>query len=279
MILKTELPTNLLLPLTTIQRQTQNILPTRIYRQLKYTANDNKLPTTVSVSDEKFSLAEKIESAPAHFEDKMYQYILSQNQHPPTPATTATTSLRWLAGDNSHYHARKAPAVAEPRLRPVHVLVCDSRHPASSDAGIFCPARLWRGPCHKTCAPAPAPDSAARRRPPSNPTTRWAARSRAALASARLCPASSGVDHRPCSRPPWLRTTVIARGGGEGGAIPGGGGGGKDGGLAGVGRCCDVPPPCILIAVWRFLRRGRGSFIGKDRRQTNANQKLTKGVF
>jgi hypothetical protein len=84
MTLKTELPTNLLLPLTTIQQQTQNILPTRIHHQLKYTANDNKLPTTVSVSEENFSLAEKIESVPVHFKDKMYQYILSQNQRPPT---------------------------------------------------------------------------------------------------------------------------------------------------------------------------------------------------
>jgi hypothetical protein len=84
MTLKTELPTNLLMPLTTIQRQTQNILPTRIYRQLKYTANDHKLPTTVSVSEEHFSLAERIKSVPVHFENQMYQYILSQNQHPPT---------------------------------------------------------------------------------------------------------------------------------------------------------------------------------------------------
>jgi hypothetical protein len=84
MTLKTELPMNLLLPLTTIQQQTQNMLPTRIYCQLKYTANDNKLPTTISMSEETFSLAEKIESVPVHFEDKMYQYILSQNQHPPT---------------------------------------------------------------------------------------------------------------------------------------------------------------------------------------------------
>ncbi len=67
-----------------IQRQTQNILPARVYRQLKYTANDNKLPTTVSVSEENFSLAERIESVPVHFKDKMYQYILSQNQRPPT---------------------------------------------------------------------------------------------------------------------------------------------------------------------------------------------------
>jgi hypothetical protein len=84
MTLKTELPTNLLVPLSTIQQQTQNILPTRIYRQLKYTANDNKLPTTVSVSEENFSLAEKIKSVPVHFKDKMYQYILSQNRDPPT---------------------------------------------------------------------------------------------------------------------------------------------------------------------------------------------------
>jgi hypothetical protein len=53
MTLKTEPPTNLLLSLTMIQQQTQNILPTRIYRQLKHTANDNKLPTTISVSEEK----------------------------------------------------------------------------------------------------------------------------------------------------------------------------------------------------------------------------------
>ncbi len=36
MTLKTELPTNLLLPLTTIQQKPKNILPTRIYHQLKY---------------------------------------------------------------------------------------------------------------------------------------------------------------------------------------------------------------------------------------------------
>jgi hypothetical protein len=63
--LKTELPTNLLLQLTTIQQQTQNIPPTRICRQLKYTANDNKLPTIVSVTEENFSLAERIKSVPA----------------------------------------------------------------------------------------------------------------------------------------------------------------------------------------------------------------------
>jgi hypothetical protein len=84
MTLKTELPRNSLLPLTTIQQQTQNILPTRIYCQLKYTANDNKLPTTISASEENFSLAEKIKCVPIHFEEKMYQYILSQNQRPPT---------------------------------------------------------------------------------------------------------------------------------------------------------------------------------------------------
>jgi hypothetical protein len=84
MTLKTELPTNLLLPLTVIQRQTQNILPTRIYRQLKYTANDNKLPTTVSVSEENFFPAEWIKNVPVHFKDKMHQYILSQNWRPPT---------------------------------------------------------------------------------------------------------------------------------------------------------------------------------------------------
>ncbi len=76
MTLKTELPTNSLLPLTTIQRQTQNILPTRIYRQLKYAANDNKLPTTVSVSEENFSLFERIKSVPVHFKDTFPPTIL-----------------------------------------------------------------------------------------------------------------------------------------------------------------------------------------------------------
>jgi hypothetical protein len=103
MTLKTELPTNSLLPLTTIQQQTQNILPTRIYRQLKYTANDNKLPTTISVSEENFSLAEKIESVPVHFEDKMYQYSLSQNRRPPTAnvpfySSLATIVIVWHQG-------------------------------------------------------------------------------------------------------------------------------------------------------------------------------------
>jgi hypothetical protein len=41
-------------------------------------------PPPFSVSEENFSLAERIESVPVHFEDKMYQYILSQNQRPPT---------------------------------------------------------------------------------------------------------------------------------------------------------------------------------------------------
>ncbi len=95
----------------------------------------------------------------------------------------------------------------------------------------------------------------------------------------RLCPASSGIDHRPCSRPLWLSTTGLAWGGGVGGAMRVGGGGGKDGGCAGAGRRCDGPPPCVLVAVQRFLRRLRGSFIGNDGRQTNDNQKLTKGGF
>jgi hypothetical protein len=36
------------------------------------------------VSEENFFLAEKIESVPVHFKDKMYQYILSQNLRTPT---------------------------------------------------------------------------------------------------------------------------------------------------------------------------------------------------
>jgi hypothetical protein len=139
--------------------------------------------------------------------------------------------------------------------------------------------------------PLPKPNSAARLRPPSDPTARWAARSRAAPASApldgddgtpgwgRLCPPSGGVDHWPCSRPPRLSTTGIVRGGGEGGATPGGGGGNKDGALAGVGRRCNVPLPRILVTVQQFLQRGRGSYIGNNGRGTKNNQKLTKGAF
>ncbi len=40
-----------------------------------------------------------------------------------------------------------------------------------------------------------------------------------------------------------------------------------------------MPPPRVLVAVRRFLRRGRGSYIGNDGRRTNDNQKLTKGAF
>ncbi len=137
----------------------------------------------------------------------------------------------------------------------------------------------------QTCPPAPAPASAAWRRPLGDPAARWAARSRAAPASAppdgddgapgwgRLRPASSSVDHWPCSRPPWLSMTGIVWGGGEGGATPGGGS------RAGGGRCSDAATPCILVAVRRFLRRGHRSYIGNNRQQTNDNQKLTKGGF
>jgi hypothetical protein len=124
MTLKTELPTNSLLPLTTIQQQTQNILPTRIYRHLKYIANDNKLSTTISVSEENFSLAEKIKSVSVHLEDKMYQYILSQNQHPPaatqaerlelTRAMQATQSI-WVG--SSAGAAAYAPSQPKPLRR------------------------------------------------------------------------------------------------------------------------------------------------------------------
>ncbi len=190
----------------------------------------------------------------------------------PPPATTATLGLRLRAGNNSPYHAREAPAVAEPRLRQAHVLVRDSRHPAGGDAGVFRPARLRRRPRRK--APAPSPESAARRRPPSDPTARWAARSRAAPVSApldgddgapgrgRLCPASGGIDHWPWSRPPWLSTTGIARGGGEGGATPGGGGG-HAGGRGGGGEALQCAPPprprrgaAILVeGAWELHRK------------------------
>ncbi len=183
--------------------------------------------------------------------------------------------------------------IDEPCLRPAQVLVRDSQCPAGGDAGVFCPARLRWLQRRKTRAPAPAPapNYAAGSRPPGDLTAQWAARSRAAPVSTppdrddgalgwgRLCSASSGVDHRPCSRPPWLSTTGIARGGGVGGATPGGGGGREGSGRAGVGRRHDAAHPCILIAVQRFLRRRHGSFIGNNGRQTNDNQNLTKGGF
>ncbi len=170
--------------------------------------------------------------------------------------------------------------IDEPRLRPAQVLVRDSQRPAGGDAGIFCPAQWWRRPRRKTRAPAPAhtPDYSAESRPPGDLTAQWAARSRAEPVSTppdrddgapgwgRLCSASSGVDHWPCSRPPWLSTTGIARGGGTGGATPGGGGGREGGGRAGVGRQHDAAHPRILVAVRRFLRRRHGSFIGNDGR-------------
>jgi hypothetical protein len=139
--------------------------------------------------------------------------------------------------------------------------------------------------------PRPRPQPAAWRRPPGNLTARWADRSRAAPASVppdgddgtpgwgRLCPASGSIDHRPRSRPPWLSMTGIARGGGEGGATRGGGGGGKGGGCPGLGRRRDAVPPHVLVAMHGFLRKGRGSYIGNNGRQTYDNQKLTKGGF
>jgi hypothetical protein len=45
------------------------------------------------MSEENFSLAERIESVPVHFEDKMYQYILSQNWHPPTTTAMAERAM------------------------------------------------------------------------------------------------------------------------------------------------------------------------------------------
>jgi hypothetical protein len=197
-------------------------------------------------------------------------------------ATTATTGLRQRAGGGSPYHAREAPAVAEPCLRPAQVLVRDSRRPAGGDAGVFRPARWWRQPRRKTCAPAPAPNSSARRRPLGNPTACWAARSRVAPACAppdgedgapgwgRIRSASGSVDNWPCSRPPRLSTTGTAWG--EKKEEPGQGAG--EG--AGASRC---GPPCVLVAVRQFLRRGCGSFIRNEGQQTNSNQKLTKGGF
>jgi hypothetical protein len=53
------------------------------------------------VSEENFSLADRIESLPVHFEDKKYQYILSQNWHPPIAVVgiviiTSATSIHRL---------------------------------------------------------------------------------------------------------------------------------------------------------------------------------------
>ncbi len=164
--------------------------------------------------------------------------------------------------------------IDKPCLRPAQVLVRDSQHPAGEDAGVFCPARWWWRPHCKTRAPAP--DYAAGSRPPGDLTAQWAARSWAAPVSTppdrddgapgwgRLCSASSGVDHWPCSRLPWLSTTGVARGGGVGGATLGGGGGREGGGRAGVGRQHNAAYPRILVAVRQFLRRRHGSFIGND---------------
>ncbi len=66
MALKTELPKNLLLPLTTIQQQTQNILPTKIYHQLKYMPMTTNFPPPFPCQ-KKTSLWQR--------ESKVYQYI------------------------------------------------------------------------------------------------------------------------------------------------------------------------------------------------------------
>jgi hypothetical protein len=135
--------------------------------------------------------------------------------------------LQQRAGDDSPYHVHEVPAVAKPCLRPAQVLVCDSRHPASGDAGVFHLARWWRWLHQKTRAPAPAPNSADQRCPFGDSTAWWAARSRVAPGCAppdgddgapgrgRLRPVSGGVDHRPCSRPPQLSTPGTIWGGKE----------------------------------------------------------------
>jgi hypothetical protein len=46
-------------------------------------------------------------------------------------------------------------------------------------------------------------------------------------------------------------------------------------GGGGIAMC----PPHVLVAVRQFFRRGCGSYSRNDRRQTNDNQKLTKGGF
>ncbi len=162
----------------------------------------------------------------------------------------------------SPYHAPEAPAVAKPCLRPAQVVVRDSWHLAGGDAGVFHLERWQQRPRRDICAPAPAPGSAARRCPLGDPTAQqWAASSRVVPACAppdgdngapgqgRLCPASGGVDHQPCSRPPRLSMTGTVRGGGEGGAMPGGGGGGRGSSCAGGERRYDAAPPHVLVAV------------------------------
>jgi hypothetical protein len=164
----------------------------------------------------------------------------------------------------SHASDRCRSWSVTPSVRPA-VTLASTRH----DGG---------GAALRTRVPAPAPDSSARRCPLGNPTAQWAARSRAVPVSVppdkddgapgwgRLCPASRGVDHWPCSRLPWLSMTGIVRGGGERGAMPGGGGGCGGGGRTGGGRRRDAPPPRILFTVRQFFWRLRGSFIGNDGR-------------
>jgi hypothetical protein len=175
------------------------------------------------------------------------------------------------------YHTREAPAVAKPRHQPAQVLVCDSRHPAGNDMGVFCLERWrWR-PCHKTPALtlAPAPNSAARCHSSGNPTARWAARSRMALASAPSDgddsappPAVSIIDLLTMLCRQAMKQTAAAqhdrnsvggrrrRSHATAAAFAAGGGGGGGGGCAGGGRHHDAASlPCFLIMMW-FLLEG-----------------------
>jgi len=144
-------------------------------------------------------------------------------------------------------------------------------------------------------APAPAPDSAARRCPLGDPTARWTARFQAVPARVppdwddgapgwgRLSPASGGVDHQPCIRPPWLSMNGTVWGGGEGGATSGGGEGCGGGGCPG-GREASLcsPPPCpcrgaaILAEGVRELHRKRRT---TNKRQSKVDEGclLTRG--
>jgi hypothetical protein len=86
--------------------------------------------------------------------------------HPPLKVVGVTCHNRddgpVVAGgqQQSGHHTRKGPAVAEPCLGPVQVLVHDSRCPACTDVGAFCPEQWRQRPHFKTLALTldPAPD-------------------------------------------------------------------------------------------------------------------------
>ncbi len=198
--------------------------------------------------------------------------------------------LRRRAGDDSPYHAREALAVAEPRLRPAHMSwsVTPGVRPAVTlaySARHDCGGGRVAKPASSPPPPTPLPGAASwrpqrtvGRQVPGGAGERALGRGRRRPGRGRLCPASGSVDHRPCSRPPWLSTRGIARGGRRRRSHAGGAGEAArtavSRGWRGVAMCPPPPRPhrgaAILAEGARELHRKRRT---TNKRQSKVDER------